>query len=184
MFVREDFKKETHKQRWWLQRFCNRNLFKYVWGDQIPLMTKHLSKDIMKRSRLPNNFLRNRVKDNRSFYKRHINLCLSLPGKSKKKYNKILNVKKITDNKVFWKTIKPLLWDKSCVRDRISIRENSEIFKTESETAETLNDYFSNITKNLNISWHSEFDSFTEIITEPTLKDIEKYKDQASILGI
>ena len=72
-------------------------------------MTKHLSKDIMKRSRLPNNFLRNRVKDNRSFYKRHINLCLSLPGKSKKKYNKILNVKKITDNKVFWKTIKPLL---------------------------------------------------------------------------
>ena len=53
---------------------------------------------------------------------------------------------------MFCKTIKPLLSDKSCIRDRISISGKGEILKTESETAETLNDFFSNIAKDLNIS--------------------------------
>ena len=35
---------------------------KYVRGNQMPFMTKQLSKEIMKRSRLCNNFLRNRRK--------------------------------------------------------------------------------------------------------------------------
>ena len=55
-----------------LQRFCDINLqvlnqhapqkIKYVRGNQMPFMTKHLSKEIMKRSKLRNNFLRNRRK--------------------------------------------------------------------------------------------------------------------------
>ena len=91
-----------------LQRFSDRNLLKYAWGDQMPFMTKQLSKEIMKRSRrLRNNFLRNTMKDNWIFYKRQINYFLSLSWKSKKEYYKNLNVKKITDKKVFWKTIKP-----------------------------------------------------------------------------
>ena len=67
---------------------------------------------------------------------------------------------------------------------RISISEKSEILKSESETAETLNSFFSNIVKNLNISRYSEFDSVTENIADPTLKGIFKYKGYPSLLEI
>ena len=85
---------------------------------------------------------------------------------------------------MFCKTIKPLLSDKSCIRDRISISGKGEILKTESETAETLNDFFSNIAKDLNISRYSELDSVAENIIEPILRAIFKYKDHPSILAI
>ena len=80
--------------------------------------------------------------------------------------------------------MKPLLSDKSRTRDRINISEKSKIVKTESETAESLNSFFSNIVKNLNISRYSEFDPVTENIADPTLKAIFKYKDHPSILAI
>ena len=80
--------------------------------------------------------------------------------------------------------MKPLLSDKSRTRDRINISEKGKIIKTESETAESLNSFFSNIVKNLNISRYSEFDPVTENIADPTLKAIFKYKDHPSILAI
>ena len=80
--------------------------------------------------------------------------------------------------------MKPLLSEKSRIRDRINISEKGEILKTKSETVETLNSFFSNIVKNLNISRHSEFDSVTESITDATFKAIFKYKDHPSILAI
>ena len=91
-----------------------------------------------------------------------------------------LNVKNVTDNKLFQKSVKPLLSDKSRIRDRSNVSEKDEILKTKSETAETLNSFFSNIVKNLNILRYKEFDSVTENIADPTLK----YKDHPSILGI
>ena len=57
---------------------------------------------------------------------------------------------------------------KSRIRDRINITEKSEILKTESETAETLNTVVK-IVKNLNISRYSEFNFVTENIADPTL---------------
>ena len=55
-----------------LQRCCNINFrvlnqhapqtIRYVRGNQMPFMAKQLSKEIMKRSRLRNNFLKNRRK--------------------------------------------------------------------------------------------------------------------------
>ena len=75
--------------------------------------------------------------------------------------------------------MKPLLSEKSCIRDRINISEKGEIGKSESETAESLNNFFSNIVKNRNISRYSEFDP----VTESTLKVLLKYKDHPSILA-
>ena len=60
--------------------------------------------------------------------------------------------------------MKPLLSDKSRTKDKINISERGKILKTESETTETLNSFFSNIAKNLNISRYSEFNSVTENI--------------------
>ena len=144
----------------------------------MPFMTKQLSKEIMKRSRLPNNFLRNKIEENKILYNRQRNYCVSLLRKSKRRYYENLNIKNVTDNKLFWKSVKPLLSNKS----RIS--EKGEILKTESETAETLNSFFSNIVKNLDFSRYSDSDYVTENITDPNLKAIFKYKHHPSILAI
>ena len=65
--------------------------------------------------------------------------------------------------------MKPLLSDKSRIRDKINISEKGEILKTELETAEPVNSFFSNIVRNLNISRYSEFDPGTEKIADLTL---------------
>ena len=109
-----------------------------------------------------------------------IKFCVSLLRKSNRGYYENVNIKNVIDYKLFRKSVKPLLSDKSHIRDRISISEKCVILKTESETAETLNSFFTNIVKNLNISRYSEFDSVTENIFDPTTF---KYKDHPSILA-
>ena len=44
-------------------------------------------------------------------------------------------IKTLIDNKLFWKSVKSLLSDKSGIRDRININVKAEILKTGSETA-------------------------------------------------
>ena len=76
-----------------LQQFCDINLqvlnqhapqkIKYVRGNQMPFMTKQFSYEIMKRSRLRNNFLRNRTEENKILYSRQRNYCVSLLRKSR-----------------------------------------------------------------------------------------------------
>ena len=62
------------------------------------------------------------------------------------------------DNKLFWKTIKPSFSDKIVARDRIHLTENGEVVKPELESAETLNNVFGNVIKNLMIPKYSEYD--------------------------
>ena len=47
---------------------------------------------------------------------------------------------------------------KIVTRDRIHLTENGEVVKTELETAETLNNFFGNVIKNLMIPKYSEYD--------------------------
>ena len=48
----------------------------------------------------------------------------------------------LTDNKKFWKTIKPLLLDKSKGSAKITLVENDKLFTSEIDVAETLNPHF------------------------------------------
>ena len=66
-------------------------------------------REIMTRRRLRNRFLRNRSEENRKLFCKQINKCVSLLRKSKKDYFANLNKKNITDNKRFWKILKPYL---------------------------------------------------------------------------
>ena len=112
------------------------------------------------------------------------NYCVSLLKKSKKKYFANLNEKDILDNKLFWKTIKPSFSDKIMTRDRINLSEKGELVKTELETAEVLNKFFSNIVNNLEISKYSKYESFIDNIEDQTLRAILKYKNHPSIIAI
>ena len=74
-------------------------------------------------------------------------------------------MKNVTINRLFWKSVKSLLLDKSRIIYRMSISEKCEILRTESETAKTLNSFFLNIIKNLTILRYSQFDPVTENIS-------------------
>ena len=45
----------------------------------------------------------------------------SLSTKGKTNYYANLDKKKVSDNKIFWKVIKPSFLDKSCVREQINL---------------------------------------------------------------
>ena len=59
-------------------------------------------------SRLRNKYLRNRSDENKLAYNKQRNICTSLLKKEKTSYFENLDTSQITDNKMFWKTIKPM----------------------------------------------------------------------------
>ena len=75
-------------------------------------------------------------------------------------------------NKLFSKTIKSSFSDKIVTKDRIHLTENDEFVRTELETAETLNNFFGNVIKNLMIPKHSEYDPSIDRIKNRTIRAI------------
>ena len=69
-------------------------------------MNKALGKAIMTRSRLKNKFNKNSSAKNWNSYKKQINFCLKFLRQTKKKYFHNIDVKKVSDNKTFWKSVK------------------------------------------------------------------------------
>ena len=116
----------------------------------------------MKRSRLWNNLLKNRVRENKTLYTKQRNYCISLLKKSKNKYFRNLNEKDILNNKPFWKKITALLSNKVMTTDRINLSEKVESLKIDLEKAEVLNKFFSNIANNLEISKYPKYVSFID----------------------
>ena len=156
---------------------------KSIRGNQAPFMNKELSRANMKRSMLRNKFLREKSEENRVAYCKQRNYCVSLLRKTKKSYYGNLDEKKVCDNRQFWKTIKPLFSEKVSKSEKIILTENDEVISDNTNVAETLNCFFADIVKNLEIPKYK----VTELnngITDPVLKAIEKYKDHPSIISI
>ena len=118
----------------------------------MPFLNKDLSKAIMTRTKLRNIFLQNKSEENKICYTKQRNFCVSLLRKTKKRYYENLNEKSVVDNKLFWKTVKPLLSDKVMGKNHIHLIEKDELIKSDLETAEVFNNFFSNIVQNLKIS--------------------------------
>ena len=83
---------------------------KYVCGNNKPFMTKAYSKAVMQRTRFRNEFLKNPNDQNKLFYSKKRNYCVSLLRKEKKEYFARLNEKGITDNRKFWHTVTPVTY--------------------------------------------------------------------------
>ena len=118
---------------------------------QRPFMNKHISNEIMKRSKLRNKILKTRNNTDKFNYNKQRNFCVSLIRKEKSKYVANLNIKDVTGNKKFWKTIKPCFSDKSKNSERIVLKENDEIVMEDGKVALTLNSFLSNIVTSFNI---------------------------------
>ena len=66
---------------------------KYTCGNQLPFMNKTISKEIMKRTRFRNQFLKNRTDENKSRYTKQRNYYGSLLRKTKTQYYSNLDEK-------------------------------------------------------------------------------------------
>ena len=88
-------------------------------------MTKSLRKVIMRHSELESKYLKNRTIENKAKYKKQNNFCSKLYKKERKIFCLNLELNQITDNKKFWKIIKPLLSDK-CIQSYVITLINNE----------------------------------------------------------
>ena len=101
---------------------------KYIRLNQRPFITKKIRKEIMKRSRLRNIYLRDSSPVAKQAYNKQRNLCCSLIKKPKKDYYSKLDPSLITSARKFWKTTKSLFLEK------IFSEENINLIESESES--------------------------------------------------
>ena len=92
-----------------------------------PFMNKVLRKAIMTRSRLKDKFNSNSSAKKWKSYKKQRNFCLKLLRQTKEKYFNNINVKKVSDNKTFWKSVKPFFSNKGLNSKNILLGEGNEI---------------------------------------------------------
>ena len=74
--------------------------------------------------------------NNSMAYKKQRNYCSRLYKKERKKYYAKLNVKKVMDNKEFWKTVKPFLSDRGNSSSKITLVEGDDIISEDQEVAQ------------------------------------------------
>ena len=78
-------------------------------------MTKELRKKIMLRSKIKNKFNKETNHIKLCNYKRQRNRCLSILRKTKKEYFNSINIKQVSENKLFCKNIKPFFNEKDLI---------------------------------------------------------------------
>ena len=134
----------------------------------------------MKRSRLRSLFLKKKTDTSRIAYIKQGNYYVSLLRKTKKDHYANLNEKDVSDNKHFWRTVKPLLSDKIKSSDKITLVNGEEIINDDKENAEILIRSFSNAVKNLKIPEYQEADPHGNNISHSIFKAI-KFRNHPSI---
>ena len=76
---------------------------------------------------------------------------MNLLRKSKKQYFSIINVTDKTDNKNFCKSVKPYFINKVSSSNKITLVENDAIITNDRVISKTMNTFFINTTKRLNL---------------------------------
>ena len=68
-----------------------------------------------------------------------------------------MDVNKVNDNKMVWKTVNPRVSNKCKTVNTIILKEGDMIIKNEKLIADTFNNYFADITKTLKLKKHPNF---------------------------
>ena len=88
-------------------------------------MNKDINKQIRKRSLLRNKFLNTKCGIDRKAYNKQRNICVTLIRQEKKNFHSKLKTWDITDNKTFWKKVKPFFTDKIQTKSKITLTEKN-----------------------------------------------------------
>ena len=126
----------------------------------------------------PNQLLNKFRKENSFINELAYNFCTKLIKKTKRNFYNNLNVNKITNNKSFWKTVKPSFTEKTLKDEKIILVENDTTFSEENEVAEIFRYYFDGIVDGLNIK---RCEISKEHI-DPILNGIKTFEKHPSIL--
>ena len=135
------------------------------------------------RSNLENKFYKNPSTENNKAYRKHKNYCSKLYKKERRNYYANLSHDNITDNKKFWKTVKPFLTDKGNSKQNIVLVQNENIISTDDSVAETINHFFSNAVSSLDIP-NNPFLLSESNADDPISSIISKYCKHPSIVKI
>ena len=156
---------------------------KYNRANQVPYMTKSLRKAIMKRSELQSKFFKNRSHQNMINYKKQRNFCSRLNKKEKKNYYSKLDTKQITENKAFWKTMKPLFSVKGCSRSKITLTGDGKIIKEDQKISDLFSTYFKEAVDEIVLQSDENIieNVYSNVSTNSYIK---RYKYHPSILSI
>ena len=166
------------------RRVLNRHVptkLKYLRAKEVPYITKILRKAIMTRSRLQNRYYKTNLVEDKEHFKKHNNYCNRLYKKERKKYYSNINLQNITENKLFWKTVKPFLPDKGTNISNITLIEKDEIISNDVDVTDTLNKFFEDTVSSLKIREPTEY--LNENINEYDYIDsiLVKYASHPSI---
>ena len=88
----------------------------------------------------------------------------------------------ITDNKKFWRTVRPLFSEKDFCSQQITLLVEDKIISSDKEVAETFNTFFSQAVENLEVKGFEmeNFDYNLEI--SPVENIIHRFRNHPSIL--
>ena len=152
-------------------------------------MSKELNKAIMTRSRLRNRYLKEKSADSKIAYEKQRNYCVNLLRRTKKKFFANINISSTTDNKKFWKTVKPFFSDKISHKETINLAMNDTILSDDQVVADTFNNYFNNSVKKLltvtNKNYPKEIANSVNLnLLDPVEAAILKFKNHPSLNAI
>ena len=144
---------------------------RYVRANQQNFMDKELNQAIMVRSKLRNKYPKSKSEIDKRRYNKQRNYCVKLLRLKKQKYYESLDISKVSDNKTVWKKIS-LLNKSYLTNSRIILLKNGAILSEEAKVADTFNEFFSNVVKELKIEKDNNL--LTGVIeeTDPVLKAI------------
>ena len=157
---------------------------KVIRANQAPYVTKRMRKAIMRRTQLQNKYFKYKTPEILSNYKKQKNFCSKLYKKEKKQFYNNLELNKVTDNKLFWKTIKPLMSDKGNLTNQICLVDNEKLLINEKDIATTLNNYFDTAVSNLEIIDDRFLLSDVGSLTDSIDIAVRKFETHPSILSI
>ena len=156
---------------------------KYVRPNDEPFMICALRKAVMLRTRR-NRYNKYQTVENWKKFRKHRNSCIKVFRREKRNYYNNLDISLVTDNKKFWKTVKPFFSDKLQTNNKIVLIEDETIISNDVEVAETMNEFFITVTDSLGINENSNYESTTGGITDPVDEAVFKISNHPSILKI
>ena len=146
-------------------------------------MNNTIYKAIMVRSLLRNKCLKLKTIKSRLAYTQQRNYCCSLIRQAKRNFYENLDPNLITDNRKFWKQVKPFFSNKTPKNTNIMLLEGDKIITEPAACAEIFNNYFSGAVSKLVIDRSLHVISVTNS-DHPVDRAIEMYKNHPSILKI
>ena len=106
----------------------------------------------MRRSKLDKIYLKKQTNESLKAYKKQKNYCSKLYKKERQKFFDNVNTSVVSNDKTFWKVMKPVFTNKSTFGRNMKLIEKEEILEGYTVIAEELNRIFSNAVKSLNIA--------------------------------